>query len=160
MSQASSIVLVFRSWAWVRCAGVNPIQSLYRLTVRRIVGLPSRQAAIWAYSFWYIGRYFAADLAAHWAPTTDHTGVLLMTGRPQGASAFSSKLLCAMPTRMMSAADSGCLREPSSPSSWGRVRPVCWDRFCTLTCCPVAFCTAWAYWSTNPVHPGQSSGLL
>ena len=40
VSQASSIVLVFRSWAWVRWAGVNPIQSLYRLLVRKIVGLP------------------------------------------------------------------------------------------------------------------------
>jgi hypothetical protein len=52
----------------------NPIQSLYRLMVRRIVGLPSRQAAIWEYSFWYIGWYFAADFVAHLASTTGRMG--------------------------------------------------------------------------------------
>src|SRR3954447_4190222 len=144
--QASFMMTVRCSWSGVRCEGSQPIESLYLLIVRRMVGWPPRQAAMVANSSSYWGRYSAAEAAAHRAFTFDQplrAPVVSSTVVPQKPSRLSSKLLFATPTMIASALLRGTLNEDSNSSrSIGSVSELCWDRFDVMTSLPVPFARA------------------
>src|SRR3954451_20085302 len=134
--------------------------------VSGMVGLPDRQLAIVEYSCSNLGRYGSAVVRAHAGVTLDQSArvdVASAKRLPHGVSEFSVIVLWAIPTMTASAArsdDSNTSDSSSSSSSMGGVKLLCWDRLSVSTFRPVPSARAVAYRSTNPVQPGQSSGLL
>ena len=104
---ASWRTTVLPSCSALRFASSNPIQSLYRFSVSRMVGFPVRQPATVENSSSYMGRCFLVTSAAHTAPILAQSLMLPVvgsTGDPQGASSARGQLLWAIPTMMASAA--------------------------------------------------------
>src|SRR6476661_11009429 len=88
--------IVLRPWAGVMTPPVQPIQSLYWLIVLSTVGLPALVAATSWKRVSNCGWYLAAADFAHAGVSLDQSGRSFVTAPPQGRSAVSSMLLCAM----------------------------------------------------------------
>src|SRR6266540_2382304 len=88
----------------------RPIQSLYRLIVRKMVGFPARRATIWEKTLSNFGWKISAAAAAQVALNFDQSGLSLV-GPSHGSSLrFQAISLAAMPTIMMSALASALRR--------------------------------------------------
>src|SRR6185312_15384797 len=148
----------------VSCPG-QPFQSLYRLIVRRIVGLPARNSAMRWNTASYFGVYRLTSVAKQSAVYFDQSMSSPLAPSQASSSTFHGMSLWAMPTMIASASESSLARPIGAPStgSWSSnpwtLRLLCCDTLRTATLLPVALSRAVAYRRTNLVQSGQSSLL-